>query len=169
LAQIYLGLGSNLGDRTANLRSAVAKLQEHMLVEKISPVYETTPWGPVQDQPLFLNVCLQATTDLTPQDLLPLIKRVEESLGRDTNEKWGPFNIDIDLLFYDDLIVEVGDRTIPHGRIQERPFVLLPLADIAPDYIHPILNQSISSLLAGVSTAGITQQAHGLAPDNPMA
>jgi 2-amino-4-hydroxy-6-hydroxymethyldihydropteridine diphosphokinase len=157
VARIYLGLGSNLGDRLQNLQDAVDGLGEFLTVVKASPVYETTPWGPVQDQPHFLNACLEAQTDLPVDQLLPAIKALEQQLGRGHTEKWGPHKIDIDLLFYDNEVKQVGERYVPHRQIRQRVFVLRPLTDIAPDYVHPVHRQSVADLLDEVSTAGVTR------------
>ena len=157
MVQLYLSLGSNLGDRWQHLQRAVWGLRPFMAIAQISPVYETIPWGPVQDQPCFLNACLQAETLLPPEILLPSIKQLERELGRDQTERYGPHEIDIDLLFYGKLVTQVGQRTIPHRQIRQRPFVLIPLADIAPDFIHPVHQMSINQLLAEVNSTGIFQ------------
>jgi len=155
MARIFLGLGSNLGDRFQNLQDAVYGLGTFLYLIRASRVYETAPWGPVQDQPLFLNACLEATTDLPVNELLPAIKALEQDLGRGHSEKWGPHKIDIDLLFYENEVKQVGERYVPHRQIRQRAFVLRPLADIAPYYVHPVHRQSVAELLAEVSTEGI--------------
>jgi 2-amino-4-hydroxy-6-hydroxymethyldihydropteridine diphosphokinase len=152
---LYFSLGSNLGNRWHHLERAVCALESLITITQISPVYETIPWGPVEDQPLFLNACLEAITTEQPEIVLPAVKRLERTLGRDQSQKWGPHEIDIDLLFYGDLVVQIGDRTIPHRQIRKRPFVLCPLADIAPDFIHPEHQKSIMALLAEADTSGI--------------
>ncbi|MCP5099483.1 MAG: 2-amino-4-hydroxy-6-hydroxymethyldihydropteridine diphosphokinase [Chloroflexi bacterium] len=154
---VYFSLGSNLGNRWTYLERAVWVLESLVTITQISPVYETVPWGPVQDQPFFFNACLEATSSLPPEVLLPAVKTIERDLGRDQSEKWGPHEIDIDLLFYGDLVVQVGKRTIPHRQIRKRPFVLHPLADIAPDFIHPVHQMSINALLAEIDSAGIVE------------
>ena len=148
MTKLYLSLGSNLGDRWQHLQKAVWGLQSFMTITQISHVYETIPWGPVTDQPHFLNVCLKAETLLPPEILLPTIKQLEREQGRDQTERFGPHEIDIDLLFYGKLVTQVGSRTIPHRQIRERPFVLIPLADIAPHFIHPVHKLSIATLMA---------------------
>lgn len=143
---IYLALGTNLGDRPANLRAALAALEPRVRIEAESRIYETPPWG-FLDQPAFLNMALRAETDLSPADLLTFLKKLETDLGRAPTFRNGPRLIDIDILFYDDLVLDTPPLVIPHPRLHERDFVLVPLADIAPDFIHPLLHQSIRALL----------------------
>lgn len=143
---IYLALGTNLGDRPANLRAALAALEPRVRIEAESRIYETPPWG-FLDQPAFLNMALRAETDLSPADLLTFLKTLETDLGRAPTFRNGPRLIDIDILFYDDLVLDTPPLVIPHPRLHERDFVLVPLADIAPDFIHPLLHQSIRALL----------------------
>jgi 2-amino-4-hydroxy-6-hydroxymethyldihydropteridine diphosphokinase len=158
---IYLALGSNIGDRGDNLRRAVAALAPEVQVASESPVYETPAWG-YQDQPPFLNMALQAETSLPPEALLAHVKRLEIGLGRTPSFHWGPRLIDIDILFYDDLILDTPDLTIPHPRLHERAFVLVPLNNLAPRLVHPVLGQTVSELLASVDTAGITRWGEAL-------
>jgi 2-amino-4-hydroxy-6-hydroxymethyldihydropteridine diphosphokinase len=130
---IGLGLGANLGDAAASLRRALALLREAGLkVEAVSSLYATAPWG-VTDQPDFVNACALARTDLAPLALLDLFKATEQAMGRRETRRWGPRVIDIDLLFYGDLVWRDERLTLPHPGLLERAFVLLPLAEIAPD------------------------------------
>ena len=115
-----------------------------------SKVYETPPWG-YENQPAFLNMAVKCETNLEPESLLKRLKQLEVQLGREQSFRWGPRLIDIDILFYNDLILESESLTIPHPRLHERAFVLVPLADIAPDFIHPVLKKTIKELLAGVN------------------
>ena len=154
MSTIYLALGTNLGDRSANLRSAVAALPPIVTVLAESPVYETPPWG-LTDQPAFLNMVLRGETDLGPARLLEYLKHLETELGRVAAIRWGPRQIDIDILFYDDLVRQVPGLAIPHPRLHERAFVLVPLADLAPDLIHPVLGKTVRALLAAVDTTGV--------------
>lgn len=142
---IYLSLGSNLGDRLTNLRNAITNLPPKVNHISQSPVYETQPWG-YSDQPDFLNQCIKANTTLEPMELLTLLKETESKLGRKETFRFGPRMIDLDILFYDDLILETPILTIPHPRISERAFILIPLADIAPDLYHPVLHKTIQQL-----------------------
>lgn len=134
---VYLGLGSNLGEREENLRQACAKLAENgVKVLAKSPVYQTAPWGGVE-QPDFLNAVLLAETELAPEALLVLVKRLEEEIGRRPTVFWGPRVIDIDILLYDELTFASEKLTIPHREIKNRAFVLLPLLRVAPGLVLP--------------------------------
>jgi 2-amino-4-hydroxy-6-hydroxymethyldihydropteridine diphosphokinase len=155
---IYLALGTNLGDRFANLQDAIAALPPAVRVLARSPVYETPPWG-LTEQPTFLNMVLKGKTVLAPRELLKHLKLLETELGRLPAVRWGPRRIDMDLLFYDELILDTPGLTIPHPRLNERAFVLVPLADLAPDLVHPVLGKSISNLLAAVDTTGVKRYA----------
>lgn len=152
--RVFLALGTNLGDRWDNLRQAVRALAALMVVETISPVYETAPWG-IEDQPEFLNICLSATTTLAPHPLLAAIKDLEVKLGRRPGPRWGPRLIDIDILFYDDLILQSEGLTIPHPHLAERVFVLAPLADIAPQFRHPQTGLSVAQMAKAVDMTSV--------------
>ncbi len=151
---VFLALGTNLGDRLANLNAALAALPPVVTVLQRSAVYETPPWG-VTDQPAFLNMAVKGGTSLAPVALLKALKQLERDLGRVPSVRYGPRLIDIDILFYNDLILETPDLTIPHPRLPERAFVLVPLADVAAELIHPVLHESIRALLARVDTKGV--------------
>ena len=153
---VFLALGTNLGDRPANLRAAIAALPPSIVVRQSSPVYETPPWG-LTDQPAFLNMVVKAETRLEPAALLAYLKRIEQELGRTPTVRWGPRLIDMDILFYDDLILNTPGLAIPHPRLQERAFVLIPLADIAPDLRHPVLGKTVAEMLAECDTSAIKQ------------
>jgi 2-amino-4-hydroxy-6-hydroxymethyldihydropteridine diphosphokinase len=126
---IYLALGSNMGDKEKNINKALELLKAKVDVIKLAKMYETKPWG-YADQENFLNTALRGKTNLTPQELLIFLKQIERQLGRVKRIKNGPREIDVDILYYDDLVINTADLVIPHPRIQEREFVLKPLADL---------------------------------------
>jgi 2-amino-4-hydroxy-6-hydroxymethyldihydropteridine diphosphokinase len=146
---VYIALGTNLGDRQANLAQAREGLPPAVRVARVSPVYETEPWG-YTDQPRFLNQVFHTETNLAPKELLAYLKRLESVLGRTPTFHYGPRLIDLDILLYDDLQIETPHLTIPHPHLSERAFVLVPLADLAPDLEIPGLGKSVRELLAGV-------------------
>ena len=150
---IYLALGANLGDRGASLRSAVERLRAAVTVERMSSVYETEP-AYLLDQPRFLNMALRGHTALDPHALLVFLKRIERDMGRTAGPRYGPRAIDLDILLYDSLALTTADLTIPHPRMAERPFVLAPLADIAPELVPPGWERSIGALAAVVRGNG---------------
>jgi 2-amino-4-hydroxy-6-hydroxymethyldihydropteridine diphosphokinase len=151
---VYLSLGSNLGDRAANLKQAVASLAPQMRVKKKSKVYETPPWGYTEQEP-FLNQAVMVTTYLEPEPLLRHLKRLEVALGRKASFRYGPRSIDLDILFFDDVVMETPALTIPHPHVHERGFVLMPMMDIAPDHVHPVAKRSIREMIALCNTEGI--------------
>jgi 2-amino-4-hydroxy-6-hydroxymethyldihydropteridine diphosphokinase len=128
----FLGLGSNLGDRRAYLRDAVAALPD---VVAVSPVYETSPVGGPEGQGPYLNCVVELSTELGPRELLDLAHQVEAVAGRERKERWGPRTLDVDVLLVDDLTVDEPDLVVPHPRMFERRFVLAPLADVAPEVL----------------------------------
>ena len=138
MSKVYLSLGSNLGDRAANLNRAVAKLDSGPVrVSRVSSIYETTPVGVTDSSPDYLNLALKAETDLAPRELLEYVKSLERELGRAESYRWGPRIIDIDILLFDDVTMDSDDLTIPHPRMLERKFVLVPLLEIEPEAILP--------------------------------
>jgi 2-amino-4-hydroxy-6-hydroxymethyldihydropteridine diphosphokinase len=153
---VYLALGSNLGNRAANLKEALAALPPQMEVKSKSKIYETPPWGYI-DQQKFLNMAVKVTTYLDPEPLLKHLKRLEVALGRKETFQNGPRVIDMDILLYDDRILESPVVRIPHPRMHERGFVLLPLMDIAPDLLHPVKKQAIRDLAALCDLGGIVE------------
>ena len=148
----YFALGTNLGDRAENLRRAVAALRERFEITALSPTYETEPAYQL-DQPRFYNQCGRATTALSSQDTLAHLKHAEATLGRVPGVRFGPRLIDLDLLFYDDLVLESDELQLPHPLLHERAFVLVPLNDIAPDLMHPTLSMTVGELLGQLPDA----------------
>lgn len=152
MAQIYLSLGSNLGDRYHNLQQAIKLLRNHMEVQKVSSIYETEPMGD-EDQGWFLNLVLSAATTLLPRALLQVTQGIEQEMGRIKTRINGPRNIDIDILLYDDLVLQEPDLILPHPRITERAFVMKPLSEIAPELRFQ--GKDLPSLLSGLQDQGI--------------
>lgn len=146
LHNVFIALGSNLGDRYENLRRALLHLEKILQINDRSSVYETPPWG-VTDQPMFLNQVIRGSTELTPQELLKSLKGIEESMGRVKSRRFGPRKIDLDILLFDDLELTSPDLVIPHIRMIERAFVLIPLAEIAPRQLIPGTGHSVVEIL----------------------
>jgi len=151
---VYLGLGSNMGNRQDNLDKAIGFLSQRLRVGKVSSVYETEPVGN-PNQPRFLNLVCQVYTTLAPRELLNLAKGIESKLGRVPSQSNAPRPIDIDILFYGDQVIETPELVIPHPRLVERAFVLVPLAEIAPDLRHPVIDKPIEELLRVTGTQGV--------------
>ena len=151
---VYLALGTNLGNRPANLKAALAALPPQMTLMAKSLVYETPPWGYTK-QDAFLNQVAQVETYLEPEPLLKHLKRLEVALGRLPTFQNGPRLIDLDILFFDDVVMDTPTLVIPHPRLHERGFVLVPLNDIAPDLVHPRLNKTLRELLSECDVSDI--------------
>ena len=147
MTTIYIGIGSNLGNREENCGKAVEVLsQRGIRVVRASSMIETEPWG-VRQQPRFINMAVEAETSLGPEELLAVLKDIEDELGRVPDVRWGPRTIDLDILLYGDLVMKTPELEIPHPGMKDRDFVLRPLAEIAPDMVHPVLKKSIRELL----------------------
>jgi 2-amino-4-hydroxy-6-hydroxymethyldihydropteridine diphosphokinase len=151
----YLGLGTNLGDREANLRQAAELLaSDRLTVIRASSIYETAPRD-VLDQPFFLNQVLEVQTDLFPRQLFERAKQVERKMGRVRSQPKGPRLIDVDILLYGDAVVHAEGLDIPHVAIAERRFVLEPLSELAPDLRHPVIKKTVRQLLNTVGDQGV--------------
>ena len=146
MATIYLSLGSNLGNRARRIYAALCRLRSQVRLDQISSLYETEPVG-LTDQPWFLNLVCSGETALSAEALLGFVKGIEREMGRKNGVRFGPRPIDIDILFYDDLVIHTERLEIPHPRLHERGFVLIPLRELAPDLVHPVLKSSMEELL----------------------
>jgi 2-amino-4-hydroxy-6-hydroxymethyldihydropteridine diphosphokinase len=149
----YFSLGSNLGDREANLREAIARLGELGEVAAVSGLYETEPIEVTTQQPWFLNCAMGLETELMPKQLLARTLAIERSMGRRRAQDRSPRTIDIDIVLFGNFVVDTPDLTIPHPGMQRRRFVLLPLAEIAPEARHPVLKRTVRELLAELPAA----------------
>ena len=161
----YLGLGSNVGNRLSNLERALELLDatDGILVARRSSIYETEPWG-MTEQPPFLNAAVEIRTSLQPGDLLAAVKAIEEAMGRVTTVRYGPRNIDVDILLYGNLVIDwqTPDLQIPHSSMLERAFVLIPLTEIAGHIQHPTAKRTIEDLAADIEgREGVTVVARG--------
>ncbi len=158
----FLGLGSNVGEREKFLNRAVAELKKVRDTKIVwsSSVYETDPVGKT-DQPKFLNAAVEIETQLQPKDLHVETQAIESHLGRTTHERWGPREIDVDILLYDGLVYEDEHVTVPHPEMDRRKFVLVPLKEIAPDLVHPVNGMTMEELAATCKDPGrVTQSYH---------
>ncbi len=146
-----ISLGSNIGDRLGTIRQA-SLLLKGMGIQIVasSDIFETAPWG-VKEQPWFLNACLLVDTSVSPRELLSRLQSIENRLGRVSRFRWGPREIDLDLLFMDGLAVDEEDLVLPHPGMHNRSFVLVPLNQVAPDWVHPLLHRRVRELLGQVS------------------
>jgi len=151
MSTVYIGIGSNLGDRHKNCLRAIELLkQQGLSVTRQSLLYETEPWG-LTEQPEFVNMAVEAETELAPEPLLALLKKIEKNMGRRETVRWGPRIIDLDILLYDDIIMNTDALSIPHPLMHEREFVLRPLSEIAEEKVHPVLKKRIGELLKSSS------------------
>lgn len=144
--KVYIGLGSNLGDRKENIQTALRRLETTSHIVKVSEIIETEPYGKT-DQPSFLNCVVEIDTNLTPDELLENLLNIEKEMGRVRLEKWGPRVIDLDILFYGNLVIKNERLTIPHYDFEKRIFFVKPMNEIAPDFVHPISLKSMKYLL----------------------
>ncbi|MDP9380849.1 MAG: GTP cyclohydrolase MptA [Chloroflexota bacterium] len=159
---VYIGIGSNLGDKQANITEALQQLRSQVSIRRVASLYDTDPVG-YTEQPRFLNTVIEGETELEPHELLTLLKGIERRLGRQQDFRNAPRPIDMDILFHGDALLDAPELTIPHPQLHERAFVLEPLAELAPNLCHPRLGMTVSELLARVDTSGVRRTRAGLA------
>jgi len=157
----FIGLGSNVGQREKFLNRAIAELKNVRQTRIVwtSSVYETDPVG-MPDQPKFLNAAAEIETQLGPKELCAEVKAIEQKLGRTSTERWGPREIDVDVLLYDGLVFQDDEVTVPHPEMEKRKFVLIPLKEIAPDLVHPISGMTMEELASACKDAGRVVQSY---------
>lgn len=156
LVTAYVGLGSNLGDRSRNLQGAIDRLGKVGIITAVSSIYQTKPWMVDGYQPRYLNQVVGVNTILDPLQVVIELLAIESSLGRVREEKNASRTLDLDLLLHGDIVLEASGVTVPHPRLHERAFVLVPLAEIAADVVHPILDRTISDLAVQSDRSGIS-------------
>lgn len=161
MSTVFLSLGSNLGDRLVNIKKTLHMLESQVDIQGVSSVYETEPWG-LKGQPWFLNIVCAGATNLPPRILLDFVKEIEHQLGRQPTVRFGPRLIDIDILFYNGQIIHSPELHIPHPRLAERAFVLIPLAEIAPDLKHPETGKTVRAMLAELESSEEVRKYPGL-------
>lgn len=155
MSLVAISMGSNLGNRLSSLRKAVLLIKNEVAnIIKTSDVFETPPFG-ITNQPRFLNACILIETDMPPLNLLEKLKKIEEQMGRIQRFKWGPREIDLDIVFYDEEVVNEPTLKIPHPHMHERPFVLIPLNQISPKWIHPTLKKTVEQMTSESQDSGI--------------
>lgn len=152
----YIGLGSNLGDRIRNLQGALDRFGSIGVMKSVSSAYETKPWGVEGYQPRYLNQVAEVETTLDPLEVVTELLSIEFAMGREREEKNASRTLDLDLLIHGDTILEASGVTVPHPRMHERAFVLVPLAEIAPSLVHPVLGKTVAELLTDSDRSGIS-------------
>ena len=159
MARVFISIGSNVGDRVANCTRAIDELAraQGVAVTERSSFYETEPWGGVA-QGDFINCVIEAQVALAPRALLTLLKSVEKKLGRAGTMRLGPREIDLDIIFYGDLVIGEAGLDVPHPHVHERAFVLVPMREIAPGFLHPVLKKTVAELAAALEGAQVVKK-----------
>jgi len=157
MSEYFIGLGSNLGEREANTDCAVKALMQSMTLLKISSLYESEPMY-LKDQPWFVNCAAKFESSLNSRQMLERLEEIEVALGRERAVRYGPRTIDLDILFHDSEILEETDLKIPHPKIQERRFVLEPLVEIEPGFVHPVLGVTVATLLKNLRSSQVVRR-----------
>lgn len=158
MARVYIGIGSNIGDSISNIRKAVSLLESFISNIQRSSIYKSLPYGP-SDQPYFLNLVISGETDLSPEELLANLKNLENKLGRQVRGRWREREIDLDILLYDDLIIQKENISIPHSDMHNRDFVLVPLLELSPEIQDPRNNLLFKDYLPDIKTKTIIEKA----------
>ncbi len=161
LERVFIGLGSNIEPRLEYLKIELNGLLAVGEIARISPVYETAPVGNIP-QPHFLNAVIELQTAIGPLELFIHLKNLEKTVGRKERPRWHEREIDLDLLFYGDLILESATLTVPHAELHRRAFVLVPMRDLDPDFMHPVLKKSVAELLSNVDATGVNATTYTL-------
>lgn len=154
----FIAIGSNIGDRIGNVRKAASLVADGVNASLLamSSLYETEPWG-IKEQPAFVNAVMKVATVLSPMELLSHTRAIETQMGRQRELRYGPRTIDLDIIFYGGLVMDENGLTIPHPRAAGRAFVMVPLAEIAPDFVHPVLKRSALDIAEGLERSGVVK------------
>jgi len=167
MATAWIGMGANVGDRLGNFRTALAELEslDATRVARVSSVYDTAPWG-VTEQERFLNAVIELETEMAPRDLLAALLRIEERCGRVRYERWGPRTLDLDILLYDDVVIDEEELIVPHPRLAQRAFALVPLAELEPTLGVPGLGATVAALLEQLGDEALDVKRVGPPPEH---
>ncbi len=157
MEKVFIGLGSNVGDRKKNIDTAIEYISQIMTEISVAPIYVSKAVG-YENQPDFFNTVVSGFTELSPEKLFIKLKEIEKKVGRIKRFRWGPREIDIDIIFYGNTVIETKELIIPHPRAYERDFVLKPLSDLQPDFLHPVLRKTVKELLLNLKHRSIIEK-----------